>query len=59
MLYAYGHPDQETTSEISIIFTPNFNFCTTKITHNYSILQSLVTTARIMTGALAQGRAQA
>jgi hypothetical protein len=31
MLYAYGHPDQETPSKNSIISTPNFIFLRQKI----------------------------
>jgi hypothetical protein len=31
MLYAYGHPDQETPSKNSIKFTPNFIFLRKKI----------------------------
>jgi hypothetical protein len=53
MLCDYGHPDQETPSENSIIFTPNFNFFHKKITHHNSILHRF-TTARITAGALVQ-----
>jgi hypothetical protein len=56
MLCAYGHPDQETPSENSIIFTPNFIlFLRKKIIWHNLILQRLVTTAQITIGAIAQG----
>jgi hypothetical protein len=54
MLCAYGHPDQETPSENSIIFTHNFYFCAKRITHHNSILQSLLATVRTTAGDLAQ-----